>query len=330
MLTTLQSVILGLVEGVTEYLPVSSTGHLIITSGLLGLQKSPELTDAVDDFEIVIQSGAILAVVGLYWPRFVQMLRGLVGSDPRGRKLLINLFIAFLPAAVIGILVHSFIKKHLFSLWPVVGAFVVGGVFMIVVDRLVIAPQRRASRSTVVPGTLRGGAASGRADGLQNLSPLQSLFIGFMQVFSMWPGTSRSMMTICGGVIAGLSAEAAAEFSFLLGVPTLLGATVLGLYKNIKHAHAEHTGNLFQTLGVTSCIVGMLVAAVSAAIAVKWLVAFLNKHGLTGFGIYRILLALALIGLVNRGMVTVETDEPAPAKSAAVAPPTAGGTSATR
>jgi len=124
-----EAVILGLVEGITEYLPVSSTGHLIIASSLLGL-KGEEHKGAIDAFEIVVQGGAILAVMGLYWPRFIQMLRGMLGLDPAGLRLLLNIVIAFLPAAVIGVMIHSWIKAHLFFAGPVVAAMIVGGVYM--------------------------------------------------------------------------------------------------------------------------------------------------------------------------------------------------------
>lgn len=216
----LDAVILGVVEGITEYLPVSSTGHLIIASSLLGLDD-PANKAAIDAFNIVIQGGAILAVLGLYWPRFVQMLRGLVGLDNAGFAMLINLVVAFLPAAIVGLVVHKWIKSHLFFAGPVVAAMILGGVYMLLVD------QWRQGRF----GVARYHA---REKGLEDLTILDALKIGLLQCLAMWPGTSRSMMTITGGMFVGLRPAAAAEFSFLLGMPTLLAATLKELYGDYK------------------------------------------------------------------------------------------------
>lgn len=310
MLSAFQAIILGLVEGVTEYLPVSSTGHLIIASGLLGLNRSPALKDAVDDFNIVIQGGAILAVVGLYFPRFLQMLRGVLGADRSGRRLLINIAIAFVPAALAGFILRKWLKAHLFHAGPVIGALVVGGLFMIVLDRVLLAPRRAAGRS-----------GSSRGQTVDDLTPMQAGVIGVLQIGALWPGTSRSMMTIVGGVVAGLSPAAAAEFSFLLGVPTLVAASGWDLYKNISEARQTGTPNLFDTLGWGPALLGVAVAAVSAAVAVRWLVGFLNRHGLTPFGIYRILAGLLLLGMINRGIVSIEPPAPStPSTPGAVTP----------
>jgi undecaprenyl-diphosphatase len=288
-----QAVILGLVEGVTEYLPVSSTGHLIIAGDLMGLGRTPAQKHALDAFNIVIQGGAILAVAGLYAPRFVRMIRGLLGQDPEGLQLFLNVVIAFLPAAMVGLLIKKWLEAHLFFTGPVVGALIVGGVFMIVIDRLFIARRR---------------GLSAPLDGLEvtQLTPWRALVIGLLQILSMWPGTSRSMMTISGGVLMGLRPAAAAEFSFLLGMPTLLAATVWSLYKNLKEAKAAGEANMFEAFGVGPAVLGMAVAAVSAALAVRWLVGFLNRRGLTPFGIYRIVLGLVLLGLALRGVVSVD------------------------
>ncbi|MFM9957703.1 MAG: undecaprenyl-diphosphate phosphatase [Phycisphaerales bacterium] len=301
MLTTFQAIVLGLVEGITEYLPVSSTGHLILASGLMGLNRDPAVKQAVDDFNIIIQGGAILAVVGLYFPRFLQMLRGLMGKDAAGLRLFINIAVAFTPAAIVGLLFDDMIEAALFKPGPVIGALIVGGLFMIALDVLVISKRR--------------GARNAHAAGLDDVARMslgQALTVGLMQVAALWPGTSRSMMTIAGGVVGGLTPRAAAEFSFLLGMPTLLAATGYKLAKNLRHAAKTGEPTLFETLGWTPVLIGMLVAAVSAAFAVKWLVGFLNKHGLTPFGIYRILVGLLLMGLINRGMVTIEPPAAAP------------------
>jgi undecaprenyl-diphosphatase len=289
-----QATVLGLVEGITEYLPVSSTGHLILVSSLLHLDR-PELKASIDAFEIVVQGGAILAVLGLYWPRVVQMLRGILSKDAVGLRLAINLAIAFPPAAVLGKLLEHWIEAHLFYPGPVLGALAVGGVYMMAVDRWVRGRKRQEN------GEQRSESA---ALTLGSLRPVQALGIGLLQCVAMWPGTSRSMMTITGGMLFGLPAE----FSFLLGLPTLGAATLYKLYKNLKTAHAAGTPDLFHALGMGACVLGIVVATVSAAAAVKWLVGFLNRHGLMPFGWYRIGLALVLGGLLLGGVLTISPE----------------------
>lgn len=278
----LQAVILGLVEGITEYLPISSTGHLILAARALGLSG-----DAVDDFTVIIQGGAILAVAALYWPRILQMLRGLIGRDEdavKGRRLLINLIIAFIPAAAVGLLLEDTIDKYLFGAWPVIAALAIGGIWMIWID---------ASRKQ------RLGAAHIADSGLSvdDLRWNRALLIGLFQCVAMWPGTSRSMMTIAGGTILGMKPKEAAEFSFLLGLPTLGGACVYKLGKNLYESHEQGTANIFAQLGWLPVVVGILIAFVSALLAIRWLVAFLNRHGLAPFGWYRLVLA-AVVGAI--------------------------------
>lgn len=288
-----QSVVLGLVEGITEYLPVSSTGHLILASSLMGLD-TPEARGAIDDFEIVIQGGAILAVVGLYWPSCLKMLRGLFGKDPAGLRLFFNLTIAFIPSAAVGFILHDWIDEHLFRPWAVMLALVLGGAYMMIVDLY----------ATGRVGPVRSGL---REKTIEDVTPAQALFIGILQCVSLWPGTSRSMMTITGAVMTGLRPRQAAEFSFLLGLPTLSAATAYKVFKNLHHAHHEHLPNMFDQLGWGACAVGIGVAAISAAIAVRWLVAFLNRHGLTPFGVYRMALCVLLLILLRTGLVTMES-----------------------
>lgn len=298
-LSLLDAAILGVVEGITEYLPISSTGHLIIASGLLGLNEPAELKSAVDAFNIVIQGGAILAVLGLYRQRVGQMIKGLVGKDPAGLKLTLNLFVAFLPAAVLGVLLADAIEARLFNTPVVLAMLVIGGVYMIALDVFLVAPKRREDaeldergeehpRGTIEEMTWRG-----------------SLVVGFLQCVAMVPGTSRSMMTITGGVIVGLRPRAAAEFSFLLGLPTLGGACVYSLAKNLKRSADAGEPNMFEVLGVGPILVGLVVATLSAALAVKWLVGFLNTHGLAGFGYYRILLAAVLGALLFTNTISL-------------------------
>ncbi len=262
-LSLLEAALLGLVEGLTEYLPVSSTGHMILTSALLGRNGDP----ALEAFEIVIQAGAILAVLGLYRARVLQMLRGIMGRDSAGRQLTVHLVIAFLPAAVLGVLLHDTIKAFLFGPWPVAVALAVGGIVMVGTGRL----ERR--RHT-----------DGR--GIEELGWRDALIIGMCQCLAMWPGTSRSLVTILAGLGVGLTPLAAAEFSFLLALPTLGGATV---YELVKEG-----GTLFAGIAPGPFVVGLVVAFLSAGLAVKGFVAWLGRHGLVPFGYYRVLLAAAV------------------------------------
>jgi len=286
MLEMWQAALLGLVEGITEYLPVSSTGHLILVESLLGLDE-PATKSALDAFSIVIQGGAILAVIGLYWPRVVQMLRGVVGRDPTGLRLLANLAIGFLPAALLGPLVDDWLEVHLFRPLPVLAALLAGGVWMIWLDRD------------------RGRTDAKPALDLEALHWRQALAIGMLQCVAMWPGTSRSMMTIGGGTLVGMRPREAAEFSFLLGLPTLGAACLFRLAKNLLASARDGTPNLIETLGGGSVALGLLVATLSAALAVRWLVAFLHRHGLAAFGWYRIGLCAVMAALLWTGWVRI-------------------------
>lgn len=287
------AVVLGLVEGLTEYLPVSSTGHLILTRDVLGLGDTPESRRAIDTFSIVIQGGAILAVLGLYWPTVLRMIRGLMGKDPGGLRLAINIVIAFIPAAVLGLLLEDAIDEHLFSTGAVLFALFVGAIYM-----LVVALWAR--------GRIGGLRRMGTIDDVTQITAGQALTIGLLQCIAMWPGTSRSMMTITGGLFAGLSPRAAAQFSFLLGLPTLGGACVYKLGKNLAGAAKGEHKSIFEELGWTACIIGVVVAALSAAVAVKWLVGFLTRHGLAPFGWYRLAITFLMLGLLWAGVLQWE------------------------
>jgi undecaprenyl-diphosphatase len=295
-----QAVVLGIVEGVTEYLPISSTGHLILAAALMKLDVESQ---AVKDFEIVIQGGAILAVLGLYYPAVLKMLRGLLGKDAQGLRLLLNLFIAFLPSAVVGLLLNKWIDSHLMGVFPVMVAVLLGAVYMLVVD---LWSQGRL-------GKVRAWRAEPKS--IYDVTPREALSIGLLQCFALWPGTSRSMMTISGGLFAGLRGREAAQFSFLLGLPTLTAATLYKLYKNLSHAKQTGTPNMFEALGTTACIVGIAVAAISAAAAVKWLVGFLTRHGLSPFAWYRIVLFFVLVILTWRGILSLSGNHDAPSRT---------------
>ncbi|MCP4834753.1 MAG: undecaprenyl-diphosphate phosphatase [Phycisphaera sp.] len=294
-MTILDAIILGLVEGITEYLPVSSTGHLIITSSLLGLDRDETMKSAVDAFNIVIQGGAILAVLGLYRVRVLSMIRGILGKDAGGRRLFINLVIAFLPAAIFGVMLDDLIEAVLFKPWPVITALALGGL-------LLIGMKRWQDRVFAAADGDESDATQSRFTDIEHLTWKQALTVGLLQCVAMIPGTSRSMMTIVGGMLVGLRPKQAAEFSFLLGLPTLGGACV---YKALK------SGDEISALGTVPIVVGIAVATVSAAFAVKWLVGYLAKHGLAAFGWYRIALAIVLAALWFGGVVSFGPDQPA-------------------
>lgn len=266
-----QALVLGLVEGLTEYLPVSSTGHLLLAQRLMGIESST----ASDAFAICIQAGAILAVLGLYRGRVGQMTLGLLGRDETGRRLLFNLVAAFVPAAVLGLLLEKPIKKYLFGgdewgLWPVVAAWLVGGLAILAVS---FARRRR-------------GASPTTGLSLDNLTMRMALIVGVAQCLAMWPGVSRSLITIVGGVLVGLSLPAAVELSFLLGVITLTAATA---YDALKHGP-----EMLATYGTVPLLIGFGAAWLSALLAVQWMVGYLKSHGMEIFGWYRVLLAIAV------------------------------------
>jgi undecaprenyl-diphosphatase len=295
-LSVADALVLGVVEGVTEFLPVSSTGHLIIANHFLGLEAeepllsadgrplyyrapSPQyphgvpltIKQAADTYVVVIQFGAIAAVGILYWTQLIAMLRGLLGRDPAGRRLLINLLIAFLPAAGLGFLLHGWIDAHLFSIPAVIIALVAGAGLMFFAESW----RRKHANRAELPA---------------ELTPKQAAGIGALQCLALWPGTSRSMTTIVGGYFAGLDPRRAAEFSFLLGFVTLTAATV---YKSYKGGAA-----MIQVFGWSNVLLGAAVAAVTAALSVRFLVGWLTRHGLAAFAWYRLALALALAVLL--------------------------------
>ncbi len=277
VISFLDAVILGIVEGLTEFLPVSSTGHLILVSQWLGLYDDPAAKAGVDAFEIVIQSGALLAVAGIYLPSLRSMVNGLRGRDPAGRALLLQLLAGFLPAAVIGLLFAGWIKGHLFGVQPVVFALAAGGVLMLAVERY---HTRKAA--TAAEGHLEKPLAA--------MTWRSALLIGFAQCLAMWPGTSRSMITIVAARLLGFKPKAAAEFSFLLALPTLGAATAYDLLK--------HGSSILEGSGIPGLAVGLAVSCVVAWIAVKGFLAYLTRHGMAIFGWYRIALAIVMLPLI--------------------------------
>lgn len=295
-LSVSDAIVLGIVEGVTEFLPISSTGHLIIANQILGLDSEKPLTNkegeplwyrqpspkhpegvrltlklAADTYAVVIQAGAIAAVVLLYWHSLLNMALGLIGRSSSGARLFRNIMLAFVPVAIIGLLTHDLIDKYLFSTNAVVVALVAGAILMLWAER-----WRRKNSGL-------GFSRNDPAD----LAPGKALGIGLAQCLALFPGTSRSMMTIIGGYLAGLSPAKAAEFSFLVGLPTLAGAAIFKGWKS--------GGAMIEVFGWPQVLLGGMVAALSAAIAVKFLVSFLTRNGLAVFAYYRLFLAFCLV-----------------------------------
>jgi undecaprenyl-diphosphatase len=268
----IQAIVLGLVEGLTEYLPVSSTGHLTLAGKIMGISDSnkngiidKKKKEAADAYAICIQFGAIISVLLLYRKKFAAMAAGLTGKNPAGLKLAINTIAAFMPAAIIGLLFEDYIKRYLFGMWPVAFAWFAGGVVVVLMAK------------RIAPGSEKG-------QGLDTLTLKGAFTIGLIQCIAMWPGVSRSLATILGGIGAGLSVGAAVEFSFVLGLVTLSAAT---LYDGLKYGD-----QIIATFGIVNPIIGLLVAGVSALAAIKWMVKYLAGHSLAVFGWYRIALAI--------------------------------------
>lgn len=257
--TLVVAAVLGLVEGLTEFIPVSSTGHLILLVDLLGFQGPPGKV-----FEVVIQLGAILAVCVVYFTRLWRVLIGL-GSDPGARRFAVAVILAFLPAAVIGVFAHSFIKSVLFSPWVVSASLILGGL-------AILAIESRPRPATVAR--------------VEDFSPWLALKIGFFQVLAMVPGVSRSGATILGALLLGVERKAAAEFSFFLAIPTMLGAATYDLYKN-RHDLTFDGGALIA--------IGFVVAFVAALAVVRIVVDFVSRHGFAPFGWYRIVIGTAML-----------------------------------
>lgn len=285
-ISIIQTAILGIVEGLTEYLPVSSTGHLILAGHFMGMTHfsnhigpfgrvlDKDKIEAINSFDIVIQLGAILAVLGLYHKRVIQMCTGLIGKSRQGLRLFCLLLVAFLPAVIIGLPMHKKIEQELFAPLPVAYALAIGGVLMIVVEYFFWHKKQKIQRVTDI----------------NSIFFWQAAVIGFAQVLAMWPGTSRSMITILAALVVGLDMVTAAEFSFLLALPTLTGATLLSAY--------EDWAILRQAAGVDGMLVGLIISAVVAALVVKGFVKWLTHHGLVPFGIYRIIAAVLVFWLI--------------------------------
>jgi undecaprenyl-diphosphatase len=248
-MTVIHALILSVIEGITEFLPISSTGHMILASNVLRIAE----TDFVKSFEIIIQLGAILAVLVLYWKRL------LLNKD-----VFIRVCIAFAPTAIVGFVLYKFIKTVLLgNPWIVVVSLAAGGAILIILELLYKEKAESVKE-------------------IKNITPIQALIIGTAQSFSIIPGVSRAAATIVGALLVGIKRDTAVEFSFLLAIPTMAAATGLDLIKSAKH----FTGNEYMLLAV-----GLMVAFITALIVVKWFIGFVKNHTFIPFGVYRIAIA---------------------------------------
>lgn len=262
----LDPIILGIVEGLTEFIPVSSTGHLILTEHIIGYD-GPQ----AGIIDVVIQVGAILAICWLYRERLWAVAWGL-GSDAGARRFTGNVLLAFLPAAVVGAAAHDFIKRVLFSPWVVAVSLIVGGIAILAIERW--------------------AAVRKQAITVENLSPRLAFGVGLCQLLSLVPGVSRSGATIMGGVALGIDRKTATEFSFFLAIPTMFGAAAYDLFKNRA---------LISTDDAAAIGVGMVAAFLVAMLVVRWLVNFVGRHGFSIFGWYRIAAGIVALAILARG-----------------------------
>lgn len=265
-----EAILLGIVEGLTEFLPVSSTGHLLVVADLLGLSGA-DLDGATDTFAISVQLGAILAVLVLYRTRVWSMLRGLAGADPAGRALVWRLALAFAPAALVGVTAGDTVKDALFGPVPVTVAWLVGGVVLLAWS----------------PGSGTGS--------LESLGSRAAFVVGCAQVLALWPGVSRSLVTLLAALAVGLSIGAALEFSFLLGVVTLTAAGVLDTVR--------HGGDMIDQFGAAAPLAGLAAAFLTALVAVRWVVGWVGSHSLRIFGWYRVGIAAVCSVLLVAGIL---------------------------
>lgn len=259
-LELLKALFLGLIEGLTEFLPISSTGHLILFGHLIDFQS-----DSGRAFEVIIQLGAILAVCWLYRQKIVDLLKGFFSGDMHARRFAVNVFLAFLPAVVIGIFAVDFIKQVLFSPLVVACALIIGGL-------IIFAVEAKEFKPSTIEAT--------------DITFKQAILVGFAQCLAMIPGTSRSGATIIGGMLSGLSRKAATEFSFFLAMPTMLGAATYDLIRNASVLSSDNMMNI---------AAGFAAAFIAALLVVKALVKFVEKHTLRVFAWYRVILGVVLL-----------------------------------
>ena len=269
LILLVKAAVMGIVEGLTEFLPVSSTGHLILAGSLLGFSDAKSKV-----FDIAIQTGAIFAVIIVYWQRVRETIVGL-GSDVRARRFAINVAIGFFPAVVLGLLFGKAIKEHLFTPIVVASTFIIGGF-------IILWAERRTQVAT-------------RVESVDDMTPLDALKVGLVQCLAMIPGTSRSGATIIGGMLLGLSRKAATDFSFFLAIPTLIGAGLYSLYKERA---------LLSAADIPLFAVGLLFSFLAAWLCVRWLLRYISSHTFVPFAWYRIAFGIVVLVTAYTGLVT--------------------------
>jgi undecaprenyl-diphosphatase len=272
ILLLIKAAIMGVVEGLTEFLPISSTGHLILAGDLLNFQG-----EKAKVFEIAIQTGAIVAVILFYWQRVWSTAAG-IQHDEKARRFVINVLIAFFPAVILGLAFGAAIKAHLFTATVVATTFIIGGFIILWAER------RQAANPAAV-----------RVAEVDDMSYADALKVGLVQCFAMIPGTSRSGATIIGGMLLGLSRKAATEFSFFLAIPTLIGAGVYSVYKQRA---------LLSLADLPMFAVGFVFAFLSALVVVKWLVRYVSSHTFVPFAWYRIIFGVVVLATAHLGLVS--------------------------
>jgi undecaprenyl-diphosphatase len=284
-----KSALMGIVEGLTEFLPISSTGHLILAGSLLGLDDAKGKV-----FDIAIQTGAILAVVIVYWQKIRQTLVDLP-SQQEAQKFALNVLIAFLPAVVLGLLFGKTIKDHLFTPVVVASTFILGGFVILWAERR----QKIDHAMPIIANDKVVGSIEvdhlARVETVDAMTAVDALKVGLVQCLAMIPGTSRSGATIIGGMLLGLSRKAATEFSFYLAIPTLIGASVYSLYKERA---------LFAMADLPMFLVGLVFAFFSAWLCIRWLLRYIATHTFVGFAWYRIAFGIVVLITAWSGMVT--------------------------
>jgi len=268
MLLLAKAAIMGIVEGLTEFLPVSSTGHLILTGSLLGLHD-----DRAKVFDIAIQTGAIFAVMLVYWQKISQTVRDLP-TQPQAQRFALNVLIGFIPAVILGLLFGKAIKAHLFTPVVVASTFIVGGL-------IILWAERRPVTAT-------------RIQEVDEMTAMDALKVGLVQCLAMVPGTSRSGATIIGGMLLGLSRKAATDFSFYLAIPTLIGAGAYSLYKERA---------IFSIADAPMFLVGLVFSFISAWLCVRWLLRYIASHNFVPFAWYRIAFGLVVLATAWSGLV---------------------------
>lgn len=275
ILLMFKAIIIGIVEGITEFLPISSTGHMIIVGNLINFQAPTYPKQYINTFEVVIQLGAILAIVVLYWDKIKDSLKNIMPGQS-GFKLWFNIFVAFLPSAIVGLLLHKAIEAKLFNAVTVSLALIVGGFLMIFMEN----KYRRGNKTK----------------NIDDVNVVQAFKIGCFQCLALWPGMSRSASTIIGAWISGLNTVAAAEFSFFLAIPTMVGATVLSLKDGIGSMDSQQA---------IALVIGFIVSFIVALVVVDKFINFLKRKPMRVFAIYRIFIGVIILVLAFTKLIKV-------------------------